>query len=214
MILMYCMSLFDTPNDSMMDIPFNVTRETSFDTMMKIVNHALALDLLDIPLTQQIIDWLKEKEIAILSTMFPIENRTLFFKGFMRAYNTYGTCKLFYSKPWMGEIRLSKHLKLPNNAEGIVNILAHEVLHGILPYEECHSHNFVNAMKQLNQELPVHIQVTGIHGLVELPKIKYELYCPCCGHVFRKYIKKTKIVDNPERYICSKCKEDLKIRTL
>ena len=194
------------------DIPMKVSNEMPFDKVKEVVNLALERNTLGDSLVQQVIDWLKVKEMYILSAAnFPVKDRDLYFNGFNHAWHVFGHCTIYYS---YAEIQLTKHLKLPDNANGIINVLAHEILHGILPVGTQHSSVFRMAMERLNVELPVQIVVRGIHGKVERPKPKYELYCPCCNTVFQRLLRKSKTVKDPGRYYCSHCKVDLEIRTI
>ena len=82
--------------------------------------------------------------------------------------------------PDKADISLSKILKVKDNADGIINVIAHEVLHGILPYDECHGNYFETGMYVVNEKLGIHILEKGIVGKYIKPKYKYELYCPHC----------------------------------
>lgn len=207
------MSLLDVDTAPVSTTLPNVSWDMSLGDVKEVVNQALALNLLNNEMIQSIIDWLKSREMqALRPTNLPLEDRDIYFKGFNRAYKTYGICHFYPYYPEIAKIELTKHLKLKDNANGIINVLAHEVLHAILPLEETHGRIFKNAMTIVNEKLSVHIKVRGISGMVEKPKIKYELYCPCCGYVFRKYIKKTGIASRPSSRYCSRCERTLRVR--
>ena len=213
--MMSNVSLFDYDYEPIVTAPLTISLNFPLSVLKTMVNNALNRNALTDSLVQKVIDWLKEKELKVLQSVgIGVKDRSLTFKTFTRAFRTLGTCRLFLHNPDFGEICLSKHLKLKDNSDGIINVLAHEVLHGILPYAEGHGALFKRAMSIVNKSLSLQIQLKGVHGKVEVPKVKYEVYCPCCGRVLARYMKAAKVVKHPNRYICPECGDKVKIRKL
>ena len=150
---------------------------------------------------QTYVSKIREKEIEILKkNYFDLEERDLFFQGFNRKVRTYGICHLDMRTPMFARISLTKHLLIQGNGEALVNVIAHEVLHGLLPFGEHHGYAFKSAMRCLNRELGLHIKVRADSELASAVKPKYEVYCPDCGMVIGKYYRKAKLVKYPHNY--------------
>lgn len=161
----------------------------------------------------EIVQTLKYKEIKILyNHYYDTVNRNLVFTGFHRAKTAAGKC-VEYKNRMDAEITLSKDICLEDNGKYILDVLAHEVLHGILPFNEHHGNLFKTCMNVLNKEMNIHIVTRGFLGKMK-NEYKYEVYCPKCGRVFMKYYRKCMNVDYPEFYKCHECQENLKSRKI
>ena len=192
--------------------PLTISYNMDISNVKEVINRALKLGRLTESFVQDILNWLKEKELEILErTYLPIRNRDLTFMGFSDAYRRLGHCRLYYYYPDDGDIWITKHLNVEDNADGIINVLAHEVLHGILPYRENHRQDFKYGMNVLNDRLSIDIRVRGLVGKMEKPTPKYELYCPCCHKVVGKFLRRCKKVNEPENFCCKKCRGPLEL---
>lgn len=165
-----------------------------------------------------LISYMKEKEISILRTKYYfIEERSMVLERITRAYHTYGTCRL-HSNNKNAEIKITKHILLPGNGMAIINVIGHEVLHGLLPFNERHGSRFQMGMELINKKLGTHIQIKGLgDGKCEKAKnrpYRHEEYCPKCGKVVGRYKTCSKSVKHPEKYCHNPCKVPLKVRKI
>ena len=192
--------------------PLKISLDMDLAHVKNVINRALKINNLNDCLIQDVIVWLKEKELEALNrTYLTIRNRDLYFRKFTNAYYKYGTCYLLRYYPDEADIEITQHLKVQGNANGIINVLAHEVLHGILPPGVHHGSDFKYAMNVINDRLDINIRVRGIVGKVEKPKPKYQVYCPHCDRVLASYLRKCDKVNNPQDYRCKRCKGEVKV---
>lgn len=163
----------------------------------------------------EIVQALKYKEIKIIYDHyfdFDIVNRKIKYDGFHTDMRAVGKCYTHRTN-LDAEITLSKNIYVENNGKDILDVLAHEVLHGILPYEEHHGRLFKKSMRLIEKELKVKIGTKGYDGKMKIG-FKYEVYCPKCGRVFARYFRKCSGVDYCDSYICRRCQETLKSRKI
>lgn len=162
---------------------------------------------------QSYISKIREKEIEVLKkNYYDFEEREVLFQGFNKRVHTYGICHLDMRTPMLARITLTKYLLMQGNGEDLINVIAHEVLHGLLPFGEHHGYAFKSAMKCLNRELGLHIVIRGHCKLAGAVKPKYEVYCPDCGMVIGKYYRKVKLVKYPYQYRHKGCNCRLEAR--
>lgn len=168
---------------------------------------------------QDLVTYFKKKEIPVLKNLpTPVIEREITFTKIMRAYRVAGRCYT-YLKRNTAEIEISKHILLPGNGKAIIDVIAHEVLHGLLPHKECHKNGFKIGMFKINKALGTHIRITGVNGKFETPKDSptpwlYELYCPKCGKVITKYKSLCKSVRTAKNYYHNPCRVSLKARKI
>ena len=208
-----CGNLFDYDYEPKKSVNLSITKDMTMKAIKTVLNLALRQHTFNKKLVQEIIDWLEEKEYEVLKNHdYPVTKRILAFEDFKDWKRILGQCNLGYYETGTGTIGLSKYLKLVNNENAIINVLAHEILHGILPFEEIHGEIFKGAMQIVNDELHVNIVVRGLHEgkVMEIPH-KYEVYCPFCKTVWAKYYRKSEIVKNVGHYHCPKCGKALKV---
>ncbi len=161
----------------------------------------------------EIVQALKYKELKILYKHYlDTVNRNLEYVGFHKAKTAVGKC-VEYRTRLDAEITLSKNVYIEDNGKYILDVLAHEVLHGILPFAEHHGSLFKKSMGLINNELKINIVTRGFAGKIKC-EYKYEIYCPKCGKVFGRYYRKCMNVDYPEFYKCRQCQEHLKSRKI
>ena len=192
-----------------------ITEKINLSELKDIISEALEADTFDEKMAQRTIDWLKNVELkALQDTRIPIKERQMVFKSFSRAIKTYGTCTVSNKKgkELIAEIRITKYLKVKGNAEAIIDTLAHEVLHGLLPYEEIHGFYFKVGMLKINKETGLNITITSNEKTNATPK--YQVYCPSCENICGEYYRKTGFTELAEQIHCSKCGHSLKVKTL
>lgn len=161
----------------------------------------------------EIVQVMKNKEIEILYNHYvDTVNRNLQYVGFHTDKLAVGKCYTHHDN-LNAEITISKNIYVENNGKDILDVLAHEVLHGILPYEEHHGRLFKKSMHLIEKELKVKIGTKGYDGKMKIG-FKYEIYCPKCGRVFARYFRKCSGVDYCESYKCRRCQETLKSRKI
>lgn len=84
---------------------------------------------------QDLVTYFKKKEIPVLKNLpTPVIEREITFTKIMRAYRVAGRCYT-HLKRNTAEIEISKHILLPGNGKAIIDVIAHEVLHGLLPHK-------------------------------------------------------------------------------
>lgn len=192
-----------------------ITKEMTLPELKDLINQALETDSFDNKMAQETIDWLKEKELNILKeTHIPIKKREIVFDKFNRAVNVYGVCTVSNKKEneLYAKIRMTKYLKVKNNADAILSTLAHEVLHGLLPYEETHGFYFRTAMIRINDKTGLNISISSNKKTSATPK--YQVYCPSCGNIVGEYYRKSALINFANQIHCSKCRHNLKVKTL
>lgn len=168
---------------------------------------------------QDLVTYFKKKEIPVLKNLStPVIEREITFTKIMRAYRVAGRCYT-HSKSNTAEIEISKHILLPGNGKAIIDVIAHEVLHGLLPHKECHKNGFKIGMIKINKALGTHIRIKGVNGKYETPPKSqtpwlYELYCPKCGKVISKYKSLCKSVRTAKNYYHNPCRVSLKARKI
>lgn len=187
----------------------------SISDMVNIINLCLRQynDSLFKKMMDKIVKQLKNLEYKILEDKGYSKDlvlRSIEYKGFHKSKRSYGECRLSYINQH-AVVTLGKNLIIKDNGKGILNVLAHEVLHGILPYREMHGCIFKNTMNMLNRELHLEMRVTGINGKAK-PNHLYELYCPKCNKVYIKHYRMCDEVRMPEMYECKCCRQRLKSR--
>lgn len=184
------------------------------NSIKEVINLGLEYKTLRMDFMQAITDWLAVQEQLILSEYaFDLCERKIHFMGIDGRLRSAGHCKTVNIKP-IAEIYLSKWLFVPGNAYGIVNVLAHEVLHAILPFGEKHGMKFKAALSILNRRLGLQMRVVGIVSKVKYGPLKYEVYCPHCNKVLRRYFRKGKCVKNIKDFKHLACGTTLKVRCL
>ena len=99
------------------------------------------------------------------------------------------------------------------------NTICHELAHIASPAKEHHGYtwkyNFAKLGRQFGLDRFERCSSSSYVGL-KLPKkdtstteYKYRAYCPTCGNEW-KYKSRCKIIQNPSRWSCNKCKTKLK----
>ena len=147
------------------------------------------------------------------------------------SYSHLGRCSQSYSNPRERVVDKIKQIRciitissnLGQDYEQIRKTLCHELGHFVAPKnhhdhiwkvrtnkigarwgyeaERCtNNETFNNAAKQMRAS-----KVSNDY--------KYAVYCPKCNHEW-KYKTACKIVKSPSRYLCSSCKEKLKVKTI
>lgn len=204
-------SLFDYDYEPKKSVNLSITDDMTMKAIKTVLNLALSQNAFNEKMAQEIVDWLEDKEYyVLLERGYEVSYRTLAFANFTKAIQTLGTCQMVAIDS--AKIRLTKLLNLPNNENAIINVLAHEVLHGILPLWENHGKEFKNAMEVLNKELDLDIVVRGLHGgTVKKPPYKYEVYCAHCHKFLGGYYRKGEVIKNKKRFHCNFCEGKLDI---
>lgn len=210
-----CDNLFDYDYEPEKSVNLSITKGMTMKAIKTVLNLALRQHTYNKKMVQEIVDWLGEKEYdVLLNHGYPVHKRELSFRDFKGWKRTLGQCCFERHKKGIAFIELSKYLTLANNENAIINVLAHEVLHGILPRTETHGLIFKGAMQIVNDELNLHIVVRGLYEgkVIKIPP-KYEIYCPVCKEVWGKYYRKGEYVKNVNIFYCPKCyHKHLKVR--
>lgn len=133
-----------------------------------------------------------------------------------RAKSRWGSCKREF-----GVYKIEVNADLldeRNDYRGLVETLAHEILHTV---EGCLNHGpkWKAAADRVNAMYGTHIQRSSTQeekgvayrtlGKSRNETAKYKLICRKCGHEYL-YKRCTKAVQHPENYMCACCKGELK----
>lgn len=137
-----------------------------------------------------------------------------------RAKSRWGNCKREFG---VYKININADLLDERNSyQGLVETLAHEILHTV---EGCWNHGpkWKAAADKVNAMYGTHIQRSSTQeekGVAyrTLPTLrnetaKYKLKCNKCGHEYL-YKRCTKAIQRPERYACLLCKGTLSLEIL
>ncbi len=146
------------------------------------------------------------------------------------SYSHLGLCSQSYKNP--GErvvdkikqtrciITISSHLG--QDYEQIRKTLCHELGHFVAPKKH-HEHIWKVRANEIGERWGIKAERCTDNATFNKAReeirssrsdiYKYIVYCPTCGHEW-KYKTKCKIVKSPGRYICSDCKENLKVKTI
>ena len=195
--------------------PLTIKDSAVLDEVKEIMKYALAVGRFDAVVIGDIISWLRAKELkALWCTSVPLVGRGVYFGGFFRARTVRGRCKVNKNEDVNAKITLSKHIIYKGNEDEILNVMAHEVLHSILPFDEGHKGEFKYAMNFLNKELQLHMDVKKQIQSYEREGAKYEAFCPHCHCVLAKYYRAGNVVKHPNWYVCKTCGTELGVREI
>jgi predicted SprT family Zn-dependent metalloprotease len=138
-----------------------------------------------------------------------------------RAKKRYGQCKSRNGVPF--EINISSFMLDENVLKDdlhLRNTIIHELLHALTPGAH-HGGEWKRLANKVNIKSggKYHIarcssdENMGIDMKEKPVKIKYILRCTGCG-IKQEYLKKSKVIQHPEWYRCSKCKSDFEVINL
>lgn len=97
----------------------------------------------------------------------------------------------------------------------ILSTLIHEYLHAVFPYDNHGGKwKYYADLITANTEykITIYSEPEGFDPYIMANK--YELYCPKCGLVLRKYKKKTGMCAHPQNYMHRSCQTLLAVRTI
>lgn len=119
-----------------------------------------------------------------------------------RAKKRLGCCKKTYQGGTLGfKIEISNRL-MTSEEKKIKEVLIHEILHTCKGCFD-HGQRWKHYARIMNKVYGYNISRTADAGAVE-DEYKYKIICQRCGIVSYR-IRKTKVIDQPENYRCSKC---------
>lgn len=143
-----------------------------------------------------------------------IPYRNAEWKTSSRATKWYGRCECRNGKY---TIKISDKLLQDNISDyPLKNTIIHELLHTTCMNDR-HGGEWLRMAKKVNANTKYNItklsnyEKYGVH--MNKHEYKYEVYCPNCGTIGR-YKRKCATTEHLERYMCAKCKGDLKVREL
>ena len=130
-----------------------------------------------------------------------------------RAKKRWGQCKKVSFNAFQINIS-SRLLEDDINDQSVKNVIAHELLHTV-PGCFAHKGKWKLLAELVNSSLPNYkIKTTdspeslGITSYEKSKEIKYTVVCTKCGMKIGR-TRKSKLITNPERYRCAKCKGKL-----
>lgn len=123
-----------------------------------------------------------------------------------RGVREYGSCNIPRANDSECRLAFSGHLFFGGNAEALIDVVAHELLHACLPIREGHGEDFHRGMALLNEKWGSHIQVYSEKGAIRQSEslYRYKVICTACGNEFY-YLRAGAVVRHPSRYRCARC---------
>ncbi|MBR1636137.1 MAG: SprT-like domain-containing protein [Lachnospiraceae bacterium] len=123
-----------------------------------------------------------------------------------RGVREYGSCNIPKADDSECRLAFSGHLFFEGNAEALIDVVAHELLHACLPSREGHGVDFHRGMALLNEKLGLHIQVYSEKSAIRQSEslYRYKVVCTACRNEFY-YLRAGAVVRHPSRYRCAKC---------
>ena len=144
-----------------------------------------------------------ERKIKMSEELLPgIIPHWCFYGFFDKKPNVLGYCNI--NAEDFRKIFLSKDIMLAGNARLVMNVLAHECLHAILPHDVGHGEKFLLCAKILNGLLKLNIKVRA-DNVKELNHFKYVVFCPHCHKAIKYFQRKGKMVKFPGDYYHTAC---------
>lgn len=172
------------------------------------------------PFLQKTVDYLKSKEIKILSN-YDVElyDREIIFKGIRKSTSYIVITKMKRQNNYTPEITLARAIIYPNNGQTILESIAHEVLHAILSVtnRNKHENEFQKCVKILNKILNINIEINTLNNNFKKEAYNYTVYCPECGKVIKEFMKWCPALERltTKRHLCNKEKLPyLRVKTI
>lgn len=147
-------------------------------------------------------------------------DREIRFGKFLRSWRKLGECDIRNNDS--ATINVSKNIIFARNGDTITNNVFHEMLHAVLPMEECHGKRFDFGSAELNRRYGCHIEHCSSNARVRVPKMRYQIICPKCNVVLKTIPRDEGlgfglcggIIKHPELFSCSKCKSKITLKPI
>lgn len=121
-----------------------------------------------------------------------------------RAEKTYGYCRQYFFKKFEAEYGFTKYLFYKGNEANVIEVMAHESLHGILGFGIKHGPVFQYCAKELNEAFGFHIHTYSHGKLLKKEDQPYLEICEKCGEIVGRFFTRTAewkaIRENKKRY--------------
>ncbi len=145
-------------------------------------------------------------EKTILVAGLPARLRRVRTVRITRGVREYGSCNIPRANDGECKLAFSGHLFFPGNADALIDVVAHELLHACLPPREGHGALFHQGMTLLNDAMGLHIAVYSEKTAIQQSEslYRYKVTCAACGNAFY-YLRAGAVVRHPSRYRCAKC---------
>lgn len=136
-----------------------------------------------------------------------------------RAKKRLGCCKVVKERGRTGFVIEVSSIMERCSDEVLKDVIFHELLH-TCPGCLNHGQKWKSLADRINRACGSHIrvradssQIPGLPREEEEPKYKYEIECAACGVRFYR-MRRSRVVDHPEYYRCSRCGGRLRVREL
>lgn len=145
-------------------------------------------------------------EKTILVAGLPARLRRVRTIRITRGVREYGSCNIPRANDGECKLAFSGRLFFPGNADALIDVVAHELLHACLPPREGHGALFHQGMTLLNDAMGLHIAVYSEKTAIQQSEslYRYKVICAACGNAFY-YLRAGAVVRHPSRYRCAKC---------
>lgn len=136
-----------------------------------------------------------------------------------RAKKRLGCCKVVKERGRTGFVIEVSSIMEKCSDEVLKDVIFHELLH-TCPGCLNHGQKWKSLADRINRACGSHIRVRADSGQIpglpreeEEPHYKYEIECAACGVRFYR-MRRSRVVDHPEYYRCSRCGGRLRVREL
>lgn len=136
-----------------------------------------------------------------------------------RAKKRLGCCKVVRERGRTGFVIEVSSIMERCSDEVLKDVIFHELLH-TCPGCLNHGQKWKSLADRINRACGSHIrvradssQIPGLPREEEEPQYKYEIECAACGIRFYR-MRRSRVVDHPEYYRCSRCGGRLRVREL
>ncbi len=145
-------------------------------------------------------------ESMLQAAGLPVHLRIVSAVRITRGVREYGSCNIPRANDSECRLAFSGHLFFTGNADALLDVVAHELLHACLPSREGHGTLFHQGMTILNDTLGLHIEVHTEKSAIRQSETlyRYKVVCAACGNTFY-YLRAGAVVKHPSRYRCAKC---------
>ena len=136
----------------------------------------------------------------------PVLRRRIRAVRITRGVHEHGSCAIPRGNDAECRLAFSGRLFFPGNAAALLSVVAHELLHALLPARENHGALFRRCMTLVNDALQLHIGIHSAKSAVRQSEslYRYKVVCSACGNTFY-YLRAGTVVKRPARYRCAKC---------
>lgn len=110
-----------------------------------------------------------------------------------RAEKTYGYCQQFFNRSSEAAYGFTRYLFYKGNEANVIEVMAHESLHGVLGNFIKHGPVFQYCASMLNKAFGFHIHTTSRKILLKKEDTPYLIVCEKCGGIIARFFTKKEL---------------------